>query len=551
MVCRSVKNSRLVFFLATILLISNQCLSAPDFTPKTLAPESEFKKPKPRDIPKSEVSVQRLLDVLNGAGIEGRDLYLYDDNARMQVHPGKPFLHLSSWYVEKIGKKRVWEWMEESSGGIMAQETIFPRDRPGLRTIEPLRFDPRDTIVVRSGNIVVLMNGLQFGNSFPDAIHAGYDFDHQDKPVQVFVIPAIKLERDAQFARRIQEEGAPQRQFVALLQGAMAHDLSKWHLDGDDIVFEYQTGTAQVIQRMTSPTLAGDLRQTGVDGFPLLKRPDVDDSEGFAHLNWLFDVAKLAQQDRFLKEPFAKTKELFDSVIMDRKAIRTEEINVKLFTMDQIERDFADPATSGLIRKELNAGIRYIVLTRRGEDRKASFERLARGNVDRALVFDPTTKKGQIHIMDLMDNETVDVNELEGKFRSELKNALGKEITQDVWKAFLDNPNDETEFTNFVAAFDRNLKLKGDIDKVRHCTVEPGTRLSEVLCLLQGLFTKSFKKLIRDYRPSFVAAGYSQDELNQILQTPGDYLIPPQATAPLLRRLSDEKRSDKLVDWAA
>ncbi len=345
------------------------------------------------------------------------------------------------------------------------------------------------------------------------------------------------------------------------VQDIIQHDSPRIRRGGDanTLYFECEQNGKTVSTPWQSATLAKLWEELGLKTLPLRKSMDSTAEQVADHVAWINEAAMLAA--RFVSAGDNGYVKLLGEFGRQLAQKNKDKINAKAVTIDQIERDFADPTTAAIIEKELKAGMRYLVITPVGEDPKDSATRLARGNfIDKNWFYDPQarhSKEGKIHILQALDRSnpsapTINVSDVVSKFREELAADLGLEtIGDNIWKAYVENPDEAYEVTNFVAAFDKSIVLRGPADRIRHLTVEPGTRMSEILTLLQGLFTMQYKEMIKIHRADFVAAGYTDAELNAILATSGDHLSPMAATASQVNHLTELKSRDVLVNWAA
>ena len=350
-------------------------------------------------------------------------------------------------------------------------------------------------------------------------------------------------------------------EFGKKVQDVVAHDSPKMRVDGNDLVLEYvKEGGAKTEERMANSPIAEIYRKAGLTETPLVGNATPGRNPIDQHLQWVADAARLAQIDVFHGPLLAPVAQKFDGLLESRKGARKEEVNVKAVTIAQIERDFADPKTAALIKKELDSGIRYMVLMPLGEGAADAKLRLAHGNVGMDRVYDPARDKnkpgqGFMHLVSAIEpDNSVNVDELVARFKQELAYALGeKTISEDTWMALMSDPEDPKGVTNFVAAFDRGMKLKGDAAKeIRYCMVDDGVRLSQVLTTLQGLFTSPLRALVREHHKELSVAGFSNSDLATMENARENLILPPSgfASGTTMRHMNNLKSSDTVLDWA-
>ncbi len=244
-----------------------------------------------------------------------------------------------------------------------------------------------------------------------------------------------------------------------------------------------------------------------------------------------------------------------------RAGLNDRRLRVKAVTIEQIERDFADPQTTWLLQADMRSCMHTIILTPRGENRAVSLQRLARGNIkSRDWIYGPENPNGAWHLMDAVDKSknSVNVDDVIERFRRELVHVMDRRrITPDVWNPFVEDPEDPQEQARFVMALDEGLSLSGESrGKIRAFHVLPGVRLSEIVSLLDGLFRLPLRALVSDekYCGYLLAAGFSQQDLKHMKDSPKNQIIPP--SAPDMEKIWEKVNKERqiqntLVDGSA
>jgi hypothetical protein len=259
-------------------------------------------------------------------------------------------------------------------------------------------------------------------------------------------------------------------------------------------------------------------------------------------VNWLTLAQTIAKRDPFTNLEMSKAlRNRFD-----RSAKRAKEIRVKALTLDQIENDFIDAGTRALIEEEIQSGVRYIVITKKGENLEDTLAKLRKSNFDTSWI-----NKKQVLVVQAMDEtiqeekkmQTLDVDEVIAQTQKEFQ------LSED--QIYLVDPSDRSQETNFALAVHRGVNLAGRHHQIRHFKVQRGVRLSQTLTFLQGLFTAPLSVVILEMREYLLENGFTPEELDELASLEGDILIPPVNTGKLVNQLMEQKKIAEMISWAA
>lgn len=192
---------------------------------------------------------------------------------------------------------------------------------------------------------------------------------------------------------------------------------------------------------------------------------------------------------------------------------------------------------------ELAAGVKYVILTDKGMEREEVLLSLTRSNFSLDWI-----EQNQVLIVEAIEDEVLNVDEAIELIGSALKDKLGlDDLNEEIFKAYVDDPANEDEGSNFVAAFHEGLELKGRHEFVRHVRVHDGVRLSETLTVLQGLFTKSLAVVVKEMYDYLLANGFTEDELDNLMAMDGDLLLPPVKTGDVMNQFINQRRAADAV----
>lgn len=268
-------------------------------------------------------------------------------------------------------------------------------------------------------------------------------------------------------------------------------------------------------------------------------------------INWLALAFQISSRDPFLSR-LANARKLFDERLEAKKSENPKAIHVKAITLEQIEKDFLDAGTKDMIKRELESGIHYCILADENLGDEAIRERLMASNFDLSSLA-----SGNAFVIKVIQGKTLDMDRAVNQIKSTLQEKLGSQaVSDETFRAYVENPEDLQEQTSLVFAFHEGLNLQGRHAHFRYFNVREGVRLSETLMLLQGLFSASFAEVIRQMRNYILAHkdefGLSEGELGDILRSNGNsLLLPPAATGNLVHQLNAERRATRIVEWNA
>lgn len=282
------------------------------------------------------------------------------------------------------------------------------------------------------------------------------------------------------------------------------------------------------------------LSQLGSNHLTLPGRENVTAKETLDLFNWLALAVSISKSDIFSGKAF-DLKANFESRVAQRQK-QAKEINVKALTLSQIEQDFLDASTREMIGKELENGVRYVLIAEKGQKEEDVREKLTRSNFDLKWL-----QNGKIIILNEIDSETQTVNV--DSVINQTKQIWG--LDEKSFKAYVQDPENTEEASNFALAVPENMKLTGNVQKVRYFRARKGVRLSETLTFLHGLLTAPLKVVVQQMKEELLANGFSQDDIDELLSMEGDVLIPPIQSGSLVNRLIEEKKAAEMVSWSA
>ncbi len=290
------------------------------------------------------------------------------------------------------------------------------------------------------------------------------------------------------------------------------------------------------------------LSSVGLENLPVVKDQNVHQDQALATVNWLALVATMGQQDPFLNDPkVTGWRESVKTKFAGRQTEAGKKINVKALTLKQIEQDFLDAGTRALIQKDIDEGMQYVILTEKYMPEHEVYARLGKSN------FNPDwVKQGKFLLVEAIENNTLNVDDAVAAIQDAIKKVRNLEtLSEDVFKAFVQDPENPTEDSNFTVAFHEGLKLTGRYTHIRHVNVREGVRLSETLTFLHGLFNAPLKVVIEEMRAYLLGQGFTADEIDEVVAMEGDVLVPPASLGDMVNQMQTDRGAAVLINWAA
>lgn len=462
--------------------------------------------------------------------------FLESRNQFLRNHP-----LLASEFYEKRAFRIAGEaighyFRDKAAQGVILNEGRFQGQPLGLALLEFAGTDAVETISIRDQLRNAHRAGFNLRGVNPDKVKAsgGQNLalvSGGGRPMTIH--RGSVLVQNAEEARNILSSAT---EWVSLVTESLPKGQITMTLKDAGIYAE----TRDLSNHLEQNVLQNWMAQLGLSRLILPQKEDVTFQEAVNLFNWLALAAAVSREDVFLGKA-AYIKEVFDSRI-GKSQSEYKEINVKAMTLAQIEQDFMDEGTRQMIGKELESGVRYVLIAEKGQKAEEVREKLARSNFDLKWLA-----AGKVIIINELNTETGSVD-VDSVIAETLK---AWSLDEKSFKAYVNDPENAEESSNFALAVPENIELTGNAQKVRYFKTRKGVRLSETLTLLHGLLTAPLRVVVEQMKEEFLAQGFSQDDIDALLSMEGDVLIPPIQSGSLVNRMVEERKAAEMISWSA